>query len=152
MTFNPYQMFDVKGKVALIIGATGAFGSVASRTLAGAGCNLAITGGNKEALTEISKECVQIGSTTLSINERPENENNCKSILDKTIEKYKRIDILVVASGINKVSKIDEMSVDTFTSVMDINVTQSWMISREVTKQMKQQESGGKIVLVSIIA
>ena len=81
MTFNPYQMFDVKGKVALIIGATGAFGSVASRTLAGAGCNLAITGGNKEALTEISKECVQIGSTTLSINERPENENNCKSIL-----------------------------------------------------------------------
>jgi len=149
MTFNPYKMFDVKGKVALIIGATGAFGSVASRTLSGAGCNLALTGGNNDALEEISKECDQIGSMTLSINERPENENCCKSIVDKTIEKYNRIDILVVASGINKVSKIDEMSVDTFTSVMDINVTQSWMISRQVTKQMKKQELGGKIVLVS---
>jgi NAD(P)-dependent dehydrogenase (short-subunit alcohol dehydrogenase family) len=55
----------------------------------------------------------------------------------------------VVASGINKVSKVDEMSPDTFSTVMDVNVTQSWLMAREVTKQMKNQGEGGKIVLVS---
>ena len=55
----------------------------------------------------------------------------------------------MVASGINKVSKVDEMSPDTFSTVMDVNVTQSWLMAREVTKQMKNQGEGGKIVLVS---
>ena len=38
MIDNPYSSFDIKGKVALVVGATGAFGSVAVRTYAGAGC------------------------------------------------------------------------------------------------------------------
>ena len=149
MPFNPYDMFDVKGKVALIVGATGAFGSVASRTLAGAGCKLVLTGGNKNTLEEISKECVEIGSLTESINKRPENEKNCDFMINETINKFGQLDILVVASGINKVSKIDEMDVESFTSVMDVNVTHSWMVSRSATKQMKKQNTGGKIVLVS---
>ena len=149
MSFDPYEMFDVKGKVALIVGATGAFGSVASRTLAGAGCKLVLTGGNKNALEDITKECIEIGSVVEGLNKRPDNEKNCDLMINETINKFGKIDILVVASGINKVSKIDEMSVETFTSVMDVNVTHSWMISRAATKQMKKQNSGGKIVLVS---
>ncbi len=149
MTLNPYEMFDVKGKVALIIGATGAFGSVASRTLAGAGCNLVLTGGNKKALNNITEECNGIGAKTFNINIRPENQQNCETIIKDTVNNFGMLDILVVASGINKVSKIDEMSPETFSSVMDVNVNQSWLISRAATKQMKIQESGGKIVLVS---
>ena len=38
MIDNPYSSFDIKGKVALVVGATGAFGSVAASTYAGAGC------------------------------------------------------------------------------------------------------------------
>ena len=72
-----------------------------------------------------------------------------KKIVDATVKSFGRIDILLVASGINKVSKVDEMSVDTFTNVMEVNVTQSWLMAREVTKQMKIQGDGGKIVLVS---
>ena len=54
MIDNPYSSFDIKGKVALVVGATGAFGSVATRTYAGAGCKVAITGGNKSELEKIS--------------------------------------------------------------------------------------------------
>ena len=43
MIDNPYSSFDIKGKVALVVGATGAFGSVAARTYAGAGCKVALT-------------------------------------------------------------------------------------------------------------
>jgi len=149
MIDNPYSSFDIKGKVALVIGATGAFGSVAAKTYAGAGCKVALTGGNKSELEKISDEISKGGCENLSINERPSSENECQKIVNATVKKFGRIDILVVASGINKVSKVDEMSPDTFSTVMDVNVTQSWLMAREVTKQMKNQGDGGKIVLVS---
>ena len=149
MIDNPYSSFDIKGKIALVIGATGAFGSVAARTYAGAGCKVALTGGNKSELEKISDEISKVGCENISINERPSSENECQKIVNATVKKFGRIDILVVASGINKVSKVDEMSPDTFSTVMDVNVTQSWLMAREVTKQMKNQGDGGKIVLVS---
>ena len=149
MIDNPYSSFDIKGKVALVVGATGAFGSVAARTYAGAGCKVALTGGNKSELEKISDEISKVGCENISINERPSSENECQKIVNATVKKFGRIDILVVASGINKVSKVDEMSPDTFSTVMDVNVTQSWLMAREVTKQMKNQGEGGKIVLVS---
>lgn len=149
MIDNPYSFFDIKGKVALVVGATGAFGSVAARTYAGAGCKVALTGGNKSELEKISDEISKVGCENLLINERPSSENECQKIVNATVKKFGRIDILVVASGINKVSKVDEMSPDTFSTVMDVNVTQSWLMAREVTKQMKNQGEGGKIVLVS---
>ena len=149
MIDNPYSSFDIKGKIALVIGATGAFGSVAAKTYAGAGCKVALTGGNKNELEKISDEISKVGCENISINERPSSENECQKIVNATVKKFGRIDILVVASGINKVSKVDEMSPDTFSTVMDVNVTQSWLMAREVTKQMKNQGDGGKIVLVS---
>ena len=49
----------------------------------------------------------------------------------------------------NKVAPINDMAPETFTSVMDANVTQSWLLARAAAGQMKAQGEGGKIVLVS---
>jgi len=149
MIENPYSSFDIKGKIALVVGATGAFGSVAAKTFAGAGCKVVLTGGNKKALGKVSSEISSSECEHIIINSRPSSEEECNLIVKETIKNFGRIDILVVASGINKVSKVEDMSPETFSSVMDVNVTQSWLMAREVTKQMKVQGGGGKIVLVS---
>ena len=62
---------------------------------------------------------------------------------------FGRVDILIVASGKNDVSKIVDMSPERFLDVMDANVTQSWLIARAVGKRMLEQGDGGKIVLMS---
>jgi len=149
MNSDPYSVFNIKEKVALVVGATGAFGNVASKTYAGAGCKVVLTGGNKAELKKISEAVNEIGCSSKIINIRPSSEKDCERIVEETVRSFGRIDILVVASGINKVSKVDEMSPDIFKNVMDVNVTQSWLMAREVTKQMKLQGDGGKIVLVS---
>ena len=51
---NPLSMFDVKGKVALITGASGAFGAVAARCLSGAGCKVVLAAGNADAMAEVA--------------------------------------------------------------------------------------------------
>ncbi|GAA6190029.1 SDR family oxidoreductase [Litorivita sp. NS0012-18] len=146
---NPLSMFDVKGKVALITGASGAFGMVAARVLAGAGCKLVLAAGSADVLSDIAGECRDMGADVTEVNARPSDEAACTNMVEKTVDAYGALDILVVASGMNKVAKIDEMSLDTFTNVMDANVTQSWLLAKAATVQMKAQGTGGKIVLVS---
>lgn len=145
---NPLDMFDVRGKVALITGASGAFGVVSARVLGGAGCKLVLAAGNAAALAEIARECRDSGVEVLEINARPDSAAACESMVAKAVEAFGALDILVVASGLNKVSKIDEMPPEDFLQVMDANVTQSWLASRAATAQMKKQGSG-KIVLMS---
>lgn len=143
---NPLSMFDVAGKVALITGASGAFGAVAARCLSGAGCKVVLAAGNAASMAEVAATCK---GETHQINARPDSEAACDLMVADAVTAYGRVDILVVASGMNKVAKIDEMEPETFENVMDANVTQSWLIARAVTKQMKAQSEGGKIVLVS---
>lgn len=146
---NPLSMFEVKGKTALITGASGAFGMVAARVLAGAGCNLVLAAGNDQALQEISTECRDMGAAVSAQNVRPNDEATCQKLVDESVAAFGSLDILVVASGMNKVALINDMEPDTFTDVMDANVTQSWLIARAAAGQMKAQGEGGKIVLVS---
>ncbi|MEM9435193.1 MAG: SDR family oxidoreductase [Pseudomonadota bacterium] len=145
---NPLSMFDVKGNVALITGASGAFGMVAARILAGAGSKLVLVAGNQEALDEIAGECRDLGADVTAINTRPTDETTCNELVARAVAAYGSLDILVVASGMNKVALINDMQPADFDAVMDANVTQSWLLARAAAAQMKTQGSG-KIVLVS---
>jgi NAD(P)-dependent dehydrogenase (short-subunit alcohol dehydrogenase family) len=146
---NPLALFDVAGKVALITGASGAFGMVAARVLAGAGCKLVLAAGKASELAAIAAECRGGEARVVEVNTRPESEAACAALVQAAVAAFGRLDILVVASGMNKVAKIDEMAPEAFASVMDANVTQSWLLARAATVQMKAQGDGGKIVLVS---
>lgn len=146
---NPLSLFNLNNKVALITGASGAFGMVAAKALAGAGCKLVLAAGNRDALLQISNECKTLGAEVQTINLRPENELNCNEMVDKTLKDFGKLDILVVASGINSVAKIEDMELKVFSNIMDANVTQSWLCARAAIKQMKTQGTGGKIVLMS---
>src|SRR6266849_1690944 len=111
---NPLSLFDIRGKTAIVTGATGAFGALASKVLAGAGANVVLCANNATA-----------------------------------VKKFGRVDILVVASGQNKVSKIVDQKPEDFLDVMDANVTQSWLIARAAGRQMLKQGQGGKVILMS---
>lgn len=149
---NPLALFDIAGKVAIVTGASGAFGAVAAQVLAGAGAKLALVAGNAAALAGTAAACGD--AEILSINARPSDEAACERIVADTISRFGRLDILVVASGKNDVAKIADMAPARFLDVMDANVTQSWLMARAATRQMLAQNAegrgdGGKIVLMS---
>ena len=72
-----------------------------------------------------------------------------EAIVDTGVKKFGRVDILVVASGQNKVAKIVDQKPEDFLDVMDANVTQSWLIARAAGRQMLKQGQGGKVILMS---
>ena len=146
---NPLSLFDIRGKTAIITGATGAFGKLAAKVLAGAGANVVLSAGNAEKLEQVSAECEKLGSNVETVAKRPSSEANCDAIVAAAVQKFGRVDILVVASGQNKVSKIVEQKPDDFLDVMDANVTQSWLMARAAGRQMLKQGHGGKVILMS---
>ena len=146
---DPRSLFDVKGKTAIVTGASGAFGLVAAKVLAGAGCNLVLTAGKKSELDAAAKACVDLGAKVEALNIRPSNEAACAQIVEAGVKAFGGVDILVVASGKNDVAKIVDMAPARFLDVMDANVTQSWLMARACAKQMLAQGEGGKIVLMS---
>jgi NAD(P)-dependent dehydrogenase (short-subunit alcohol dehydrogenase family) len=146
---NPASLFDVSGKVAVVAGASGAFGAVAAKVLAGAGAKLVLAAGNARALDDVAGVCRDWGAEVEAVNLRPDSEANCEKIVAATVACFGRVDILVVASGKNDVAKIVDMTPDRFLDVMDANVTQSWLMARAAGKRMLLQGGGGKIVLMS---
>jgi NAD(P)-dependent dehydrogenase (short-subunit alcohol dehydrogenase family) len=146
---NPLSLFDVKGRTAIVTGATGAFGALAAQVLAGAGSNLVIAAGSADALKTIAAECEKLGANVESVNLRPSSAAHCEKIVAAAVQRFGGVDILVLAAGINKVAKIVDQSPDAFTEVIDVNVTQSWLMARAAGKQMLAQGRGGKVIFMS---
>ena len=146
---NPLSLFDVRGKVAIVVGASGSFGSLAAKVLAGAGAKVVLVAGGKKALDEVAGECRGLGAEVEVIAKRAESAKVCEEVVAAAVARFGRLDILVVGSGKNIVSKIVDMQPEQFLDVMDVNVTQSWLMARAGGAQMLKQGEGGKVILMS---
>jgi NAD(P)-dependent dehydrogenase (short-subunit alcohol dehydrogenase family) len=146
---DPLKLFDVCEKVAVVTGASGAFGSLASRILAAAGAKLVLAAGKEAELAETAKACRDAGADVETIARRPNTEADCEAIMDLAVTRFGAIDILVVGSGLNDVSLIGDMSLERFEKVMAGNVTGPWLLCRAFGKRVIAQGRGGKVVLVS---
>ena len=146
---NPLSLFDVRGKTAIVTGASGAFGALAAKVLAGAGANVVLAAGNAGELKKVAAECEALGGKAEPIALRPSSAENCDKIVAAAVKRFGGVDILVTASGINKVAKIVDQPPETFMEVMDVNVTQSWLMARAAGKQMLAQGRGGKVIFMS---
>jgi NAD(P)-dependent dehydrogenase (short-subunit alcohol dehydrogenase family) len=146
---DPLSLFDIRGKIAIVTGATGAFGALAAKVLAGAGANVVLCANNAGELQKVAAECEKLGGKAEIVAKRPSSEANCDAIVEAALKRFGRVDILVVASGQNKVSKIVDQKAEDFLDVMDANVTQTWLIARAAGRQMLKQGQGGKVILMS---
>jgi NAD(P)-dependent dehydrogenase (short-subunit alcohol dehydrogenase family) len=148
-TFDPAALFDLRGRSALITGATGALGGAAARGLAAAGASLTLAGGNREELEELGAELSGADGKIELVNRRPQFLEDTEAMAEAAVAAHGGIDLLVCASGFNTVSPIVDQDPDEMQAVMDANVTGSWLVCKSVGARMIEQGRGGKVVLVS---
>jgi len=146
---QPSSLFDIRGKVAIVTGASGAFGMLAAQVLAGSGAKMVLAAGNAVALEGATAACKALGAQVTSVAKRPNTEADCDTIVKVAVDTFGGVDILVVGSGLNDPCLITDMSLERFESVMNGNITGAWLISRAFGKQAIAQGRGGKVVLVS---
>jgi NAD(P)-dependent dehydrogenase (short-subunit alcohol dehydrogenase family) len=139
--------FDVSGRSVIVVGATGALGSAAARSLAEAGARLTLTGGNTEALGELAAEVAPL-TDVVTVDRRPDSPGDATAIVDAAAAHGDLWGVLV-AAGMNHVQPITDMPVEDFERVMDANVRGSWLVCQAAGRRLLAQESGGSVVLVS---
>ncbi|HXI75680.1 MAG TPA: SDR family oxidoreductase [Steroidobacteraceae bacterium] len=146
---EPSRLFDVRGKVAVVTGASGAFGALASRVLAAAGARLILAAGKASELDATAAQCRELGAEVTTVARRPNTEADCGTIMQAALDRHGGLDILVVASGLNDVSPIVDMTAERFEKVMQGNLTGAWLLCKAFGQRVIPQGRGGKVVLVS---
>ena len=134
------DLFDLKGKAALVTGGNGGIGLGMAQALARAGAKVAIAGRDaaKNAAAAKAVGAIAIGADLLD-------EKACRSMVAQAAEKLGRLDILVNNAGINIRKRPEEYSVDEFRRVLDSNLTSAFVASQAAYPHL-QKAGGGKIV------
>ncbi len=146
---SPQDLFSVEGKVAIVTGATGAFGAAAAMGLAKAGAKVMCTGRKTETLAPLVSSITEAGFDAAFEAGDPVSHDDNKRIVAKTVELYGGIDIVVTAAGVSKPAPILEQPLEDWEMVMDVNVKGTWLMLKEAGKVMVEQGRGGKAIIIS---
>ena len=151
-------MFSIKGKVALVTGATGALGKVLAKTYGYAGAKVMLTGRNSGKLQELVDEFKAEGIECASYAADPAKEEDVKALIAETVKTFGEINILAICHGFNKPQNILEQSVADWQYIMDADCKSVYIVLKYVAEQMVAQLNGaekvasgqgGKIVVVT---
>lgn len=142
-------LFDVKGKVALITGATGALGKAVAKGYGLAGMKVMITGRGAKKCQEICDELAKDGIECAFSTGNPAVEEDVIKVVNETIEKFGEINVLVTAAGYNHPQPIVEQDLTEWQKIMNSDVQGTWLFCKYAGEKMIAQGKGGKVILVS---
>jgi NAD(P)-dependent dehydrogenase (short-subunit alcohol dehydrogenase family) len=148
---HPLSLFDVKDKVALITGASGAFGRGCALALGSLGAKLMLVSGSKDELDTVAAEAKEIGADFRTLVARPDSLADAQAMLKAALDAYGRVDQLVVASGMNKPGFIQDLSYEDWQMVMDANVRGIWFMAKAVGTYWIQNKVRGKMLNMSSV-
>jgi 3-oxoacyl-[acyl-carrier protein] reductase len=134
---------DFNGKTALVTGGTRGIGKSIVTLLIDAGCNVIYTGTQKKP--DITIENASYKQLDLS------DKKSITHFIKNVLNDIKKIDILINNAGINIIESIDKLDEKNWQKVLDVNLTGPMLLTREVSKKMKKNNKGGKILNVSSI-
>jgi NAD(P)-dependent dehydrogenase (short-subunit alcohol dehydrogenase family) len=144
---NVMGLFDLRGKRALVTGASSGIGRKVAQAYAQAGADVALAARNVEALETVAGELeADGGAKVVAIRcdvTRPEQVNG---MVDRVIAELGGIDIAVCNAGIITVVPMMEMSPEEFQRIQDTNVTGVFLTAQAAARAMVAQGGGGSII------
>lgn len=146
---NPLSLFDVRGKVAVITGASGSFGRACALALGALGAKLVLASGSQKELDGVVTEARELGAEVQAVRRRPDTIEDANAILAAGLDAYGRVDKLVVASGTNKAGFIQDQTYEDWQRVMDANVRGEWLMAKAVGSYWIKEAIKGKALLMS---
>ncbi|MBT3555247.1 MAG: SDR family oxidoreductase [Chloroflexi bacterium] len=144
-------MGQLDGKVAIVTGGGSGIGKGIAKAFADEGCSVVIAARNSDRLDAAAAELSNGGGTVISIPTDVTSEEQMISLFAKTMDQFGKLDVLVNNSGAFDGGPVEELTMEQWQKVIDVNVTGPFLGSREAFKIMKKQ-GGGRIINIGSIA
>ncbi len=142
----------LNNKVAIITGGAGGIGHAISTRFAKEGAVVVVNGRRLENITKIASEIMEKGGRALALKADVTDLLEVKGMVEKILKELGRIDILVNNAGIMVNAPIENLKVEDWNKVMNINLTGVFLCSQVVGNEMIKVSNGNIINMASIVA
>ena len=144
--------FRLDGKTALITGGSRGLGREMALAIADAGADVVLIGRTPESLAQTADDIRQLGRTATTIQGDVGQPEECERLAAEILAQH-QIDILVNNVGGRRINvPLEDQTLDQWREILDLNLTSTFLLTRDVGKQMKQTGRGGAIVNVASIS
>ncbi|WP_180956645.1 SDR family NAD(P)-dependent oxidoreductase [Bacillus canaveralius] len=141
----------VEGRVSIVTGAAMGLGREIAIELAKAGSRIIVADIEKEKGHAFVEELSRLGKEAFYVNVDVGNEESVKEMVERSLNHYGQVDILVNSAGVTQGKPMEEISVDDWDFVLDINLRGPFLCTKYLLPCMKEQRYG-RIINISSIA
>lgn len=145
------QLFGLRGKVALVTGASSGLGVEFARGLAMAGADVAIVARRQERLLAVAEQLETFGVRALAVPTDLREETQLEAALQRIIHTLGPIDVLVNNAGVAPVGRAERHGLDKWQQALDINLTAVFLCCQKVGQHMIERGQGGRIINISSV-
>ncbi len=146
------SLFALAGRVALVTGGSRGIGLDIALALGEAGASVAVTARREEFLQDAEARLRARGISCAAMRGDVADPASVADVIDQTLDRFGRIDVLVNNAGVTWAAPAAEMPVEKWRQVLDVNATGCFLMSQAAGRQMIRQGGGGSIVNIASIA
>jgi len=141
----------LKDKTALVTGASSGLGRATAIALARSGADVALVARSAEELENAKEEVLKTGRRALTLPTDLAKEEETSATIERTVEEFGRVDVLVNAAGTDAPGTVEELPVEGWDRTLAVNLRAPFLLSKAAFPHMREA-GGGTIVNVSSVA
>ena len=147
---NARELFDLKGRVALVTGGSIGLGRQVAQALAAMGANIVLCARKKERCEQAARELEELGIQALPLACDVTAPEQVQVVVEETQSRFQRLDILVNNAGISWGAPFEEMRLADWHRILETNLTGTFLFSQAAGKIMIANGRGKVINMASV--
>ena len=148
---NVKQLFDLTGRVAVVTGGSVGLGRQMAEGLAEMGADLVLCARKKDRCERAADELKALGVKTVAVGCDVRSPSSIQDLVDATLSRFGRVDILINNAGTSWGAPIEEMRLEHWNKVIETNLTGTFLCCQAFGKWMTAQKRG-KIINIASVA
>ena len=146
------EMGRLDGKVVVITGASKGIGRAIAFAFAAVGAKVVLAARTRETLEQVTTELRESGAEALAVPTDVTNVDAVKQLIQRTLDAYQRVDILINNAGIGHFGPVVDFDPDAWDAVLNSNLKAVYLCAKYALPSMLEQGSGQIINVLSIAA
>ena len=139
----------LSGDTAIITGSSRGIGQGIAERFAAEGANVVVNSRSQERADEVAAAIEDDGGTAIGIEADVTDEDEMAALVDATVERFGRLDVMVNNAGVTTLDRAEEFDVDAWREVVDVDLVGTFVGCQAAGRQLIEQGGGGAILNMS---
>ncbi|MDN3585043.1 SDR family oxidoreductase [Pedobacter aquatilis] len=141
---------NIKNKVVIITGASSGMGEAAAKHLSALGATVVLGARRADRIEKLAAEINNDGGKALALTADVTNLEQVKNLVDTTVQKFGRVDVIINNAGVMPLSLVESLKVEEWNTMIDVNIKGVLNGIAAALPHMKAQKSGQIINTASV--